>query len=186
MLIYIIIRESSYDYGDKQHILKVTCNYSDALMYIKNFAKEAKCKYLKMDYEISTSYCKYTMNTKNAIFKSGDMYYIEASNYVFEIEETYIILTFEVTLPVDEEIFIITKEEGFKGSEFEEDSVSNIDDNLNDYGIYGIDDIFIDYTLAEKRLLELHYCAEIYKIRKYNFNYEREINLYVDCYDYCI
>ena len=96
MLVYIIIRESSYDYGDRQHIVKVTCDYSDALMYIKHFAKEAKSKYLKMEFEISTSYCKYNMHTTNAIFKSGDMYYIVASNYLFEIEESYIILTFEL------------------------------------------------------------------------------------------
>lgn len=178
MLIYIIIRESSYDYGDRQHIIKVTCNYSDALMYIKHFAKEAKSKYLKMDFEISTFYDKYTMNTTNAIFKSGDMYYIEASNFVFEIEESYILLTFDmdVTFPNDEtKLYIITKEEGFKGNPFEYNLDTNI---LNDYGIYGINDIFIDYKLAEKRLIELHCCAEIYKIRKYDFNYEREIDLY--------
>jgi hypothetical protein len=174
MLVYIIIRESSYDYGDRQHIVKITCDYSDALMYIKHFAKEAKSKYLKMDFEVSTSYCKYSMNTKNAIFKSGDMYYIVASNYLFEIEESYIILTFELGSD-GTKLFIITKEEGFKGSPFED---NNPHDNLNDYGIYGIDDIFIDKEIADKRLIELHSSPEIYKIRKYNFNYEREINLY--------
>lgn len=182
MLVYIIIRESSYDYGDRQHIVKVTCDYSDALMYIKHFAKEAKSKYLKMDFEVSTSYCKYTMNTKNAIFKSGDMYYIEASNYLFEIEESYIILTFELEVSegarTETKLFIITKEEGFKGTPFDVVGGQNPHDNLNEYGIYGIDDIYIDKEIADKRLIELHSSPEIYKIRKYDFNYEREINLY--------